>query len=99
MLRVPPSCPPELSLARPELPMVEFVVHVGRCSNQGVRARNEDRLFADEQQGVYLVADGMGGQLYGDLASTLASEVIPRVLHDRLAAHEEPRDAIQKAII
>jgi protein phosphatase len=79
--------------------MAEFVVRVGRCSNQGVRARNEDRLFADEKQGVYLVADGMGGQLYGDLASTLASEVIPRVLHDRLAAHDQPREAIQKAIL
>jgi protein phosphatase len=79
--------------------MAEFVVRIGQATQQGVRARNEDRLFADAAQGVYLVADGMGGQLSGDLASTLAAQVIPSALRDRLAAHDAPRDALQRAIL
>ena len=35
-----------------------------------VRKKNEDALYVDEQQGLWLVADGMGGIQGGDLASS-----------------------------
>jgi protein phosphatase len=36
-----------------------------------VRKKNEDALYIDEQQGLWLVADGMGGIKGGDLASAV----------------------------
>src|SRR5436190_1276831 len=44
--------------------MAEFVVHVGGRSAQGLRSNNEDRYVADPEHHVFLVADGMGGQVY-----------------------------------
>lgn len=44
------------------------------------RARNEDNLAIDEELGLYLVADGMGGHEHGDVASRLAVETIPEAL-------------------
>jgi protein phosphatase len=78
--------------------MAEFVVHVGSCSAQGKRPKNEDRYVADRERHVFLVADGMGGQEGGEQASGLAAEIIPRVVSDRLAAHENPDRAVQQAL-
>jgi len=78
--------------------MAEFVVHVGSCTAQGLRSNNEDRYVADPQRHVFLVADGMGGQEGGEQASGLAAEIIPRVVSDRLAAHEDPDIAVRAAL-
>jgi protein phosphatase len=78
--------------------MAEFVIRVGSCSAQGVRPNNEDRFVADSQKQLYLVADGMGGQDQGERASGLAAEIIPRVICDRLAASDEPPQAVQRAL-
>ena len=40
------------------------------------RKANEDNFIVDEELGLYVVADGMGGQAAGDVASTLAVEKI-----------------------
>jgi protein phosphatase len=45
-----------------------------------------------------MVADGMGGQERGEQASGLACEVIPRVLHDRLAAQDDASEALRRAL-
>ena len=47
---------------------------------------------------LFLVADGMGGQDFGEVASGIAVDVIPRVLQDRLAAHEHASKAVQQAM-
>jgi protein phosphatase len=78
--------------------MAEFAIRVGSCSARGVRPKNEDRYVADPQNQFYLVADGMGGQDQGERASGLAAEIIPRVVQDRLAAHDEPGQAVQRAL-
>ena len=41
-----------------------------------VRRTNEDRFAADEELQLLVVADGMGGHLAGEVASTLAVETI-----------------------
>ncbi len=41
-----------------------------------VRGRNEDAVFVDDALGVYVVADGVGGEAAGDLASRIAIEAV-----------------------
>ena len=57
-----------------------------------VRANNEDTVRVDEENGIYLLADGMGGGPAGEVASelavTAAHESLVRLLH----AHEAPAD-------
>lgn len=45
-----------------------------------VRRGNEDALFLDEEKGVFLVADGMGGHAAGEVASGIAAELAGRLL-------------------
>lgn len=78
--------------------MADYVIRVGSCSAQGARPNNEDRFVADPIHRVFLVADGMGGQDRGEHASGLAAEIIPRVVQDRLASHDSPREAVQRAL-
>ena len=78
--------------------MAEFVIHVGHRSAQGVRPNNEDRYVVDPEHHLFLVADGMGGQELGEQASGLAAEIIPKVVQDRLAAHDEADEAVRRAL-
>lgn len=45
-----------------------------------VRETNQDRWFADPEQGLFIVADGMGGHAAGGLAATAVVETLPRLL-------------------
>jgi PPM family protein phosphatase len=78
--------------------MAEFVLRVGARSVTGLRSNNEDRYVADPSKHVFLVADGMGGQDFGERASGLAAEIIPRVVQNSLAAQEDGNTAVVKAI-
>src|SRR5260370_3897106 len=78
--------------------MAEFVIRVGCRSAQGLRSKNEDRFVADPEHHVFLVADGMGGQEYGERASGMAAEIIPRIVQDRLAANDNPDNAVKQAL-
>ncbi len=78
--------------------MADFVIHVGSRTAQGIRPNNEDRYVVDLVNKLFLVADGMGGQDLGEQASGLAAEIIPRVVHDRLAAQDDAAQAVQRAL-
>ena len=78
--------------------MAELVLRVGSRSAQGVRHNNEDRFVVDLAQSLFLVADGMGGQERGELASGMAAEIIPRIVHDRLTAREPADVAVRQAL-
>jgi serine/threonine protein phosphatase PrpC len=78
--------------------MAEFVIRVGCRSAQGLRSNNEDRFVADPDHHLFLVADGMGGQEFGERASGMAAEIIPRIVQDRLAAHDDPDHAVKEAL-
>ncbi len=78
--------------------MAEFVISVGGCSARGLRPNNEDRFVVDADNHLFLVADGMGGQEFGERASGMAAEIIPKVVHDKLAAREEAGEAVRAAL-
>jgi len=78
--------------------MPEFVVRVGSRSMQGVRSNNEDNYVVDLRQRLFVVADGMGGQERGEVASNMAVEIIPRAVHARMAVNETPEDAMLRAM-
>ena len=75
--------------------MADFVLRVGSRSAQGIRPNNEDRMLVDLDQRLFLVADGMGGQERGELASGMAVDIIPRVLHSCLGQKESAEQALQ----
>ena len=79
--------------------MPEFVLRVGSHTAQGVRSNNEDNLLVDMRQRLFVVADGMGGQERGEVASGMAVDIIPRVVHARLEKRESPDLALLNAML
>jgi PPM family protein phosphatase len=82
-----------------------LALNIGKCTLLGnYRENNEDAIevkqFADMT--VCIVADGMGGQAAGEIASRRAIEVIPRELRKHLTAATPPEQArtlIRKAVV
>jgi len=51
-------------------------------SHVGARSNNEDRVFVDDALGLYLVADGVGGHLAGEVASRISCEIVAQEVRD-----------------
>ena len=47
-----------------------------------VRKQNEDAAWLDEKRGIYVVADGMGGHLAGEVASAMAIDAVKRMAQE-----------------
>jgi PPM family protein phosphatase len=60
-----------------------------------MRADNQDRAYADDEQGVFLVVDGLGGHAAGEKAAETAVEVIGAEL---IKPGGDPRERIRRAI-
>src|SRR5438105_318801 len=80
-------------------------LNIGKCTLLGnYRENNEDSIEVKQfpELTVCIVADGMGGQQAGEIASQKAIEIIPRVLRKNLAAGTKPDDvgpAVKNAIV
>jgi protein phosphatase len=82
-----------------------LALKIGKCNLIGnYRENNEDSVDAKAlpDMTICMVADGMGGQQAGEVASKNAIEIIPRELQRHLAGalgHEETKSVIRKAIV
>ncbi|MFO0965574.1 MAG: protein phosphatase 2C domain-containing protein [Gemmataceae bacterium] len=74
------------------------MLRIGSFSAQGVRPNNEDRFVVDEGQRLFMVADGMGGQERGEVASGMAAEIIPQAVKESLANEEAADAALRRAM-
>jgi protein phosphatase len=82
-----------------------LALNIGKCTLLGnYRENNEDAIdvkqFSDLT--LCLVADGMGGQQAGEIASKRATEVVPRELKKALtpaATADEAKKIIRKAVV
>jgi protein phosphatase len=82
-----------------------LTLNIGKCTLLGnYRENNEDAIEAKQypDMTVAIVADGMGGQAAGEIASKRAIEVVPRELRKNLtpaADEEQCAGVIKKSIV
>jgi serine/threonine protein phosphatase PrpC len=68
----------------------EMVLEAWGATDVGMKRRlNEDVFLVDEDLGLYLVADGMGGHAAGEVASRLAADEIIRTFSDHTSLENE----------
>ena len=72
----------------------------GRSDVGVVRSGNEDSFLLEPGQGVFIVADGMGGHAAGEVASDMAVRIVGRALADVVGQDDEDAaGVIREAII
>src|SRR5580698_9248159 len=82
-----------------------LTLNIGKCTLLGnYRENNEDSIEVKQfpDMTVCIVADGMGGQAAGEIASKRAIEVVPRELRKNLAAaadNEAVKQVVRKAVV
>lgn len=67
----------------------------GTATDPGQRPINEDRVYADEANGVFLVVDGLGGHAAGERAAHTAAEVIAREMQ---SPNGRPEQQVRRSI-
>lgn len=82
-----------------------LALNIGKCTLLGnYRENNEDSIEAKQfpDMTVCIVADGMGGQAAGEIASKKAIDIVPKELRKNLtpsAANDAVKTVVRKAIV
>jgi protein phosphatase len=82
-----------------------LTLNIGKCTLLGnYRENNEDSIEVKQfpDMTICIVADGMGGQAAGEIASKRAIEVVPRELRKNLpnaSDEEQAKQIIRKAVV
>src|SRR2546428_317046 len=85
--------------------LMALALNIGKCTLLGnYRENNEDAIEAKQfpDMTVCIVADGMGGQAAGEIASKRAIEVVPRELRKNLTqatAGDQAKTVIRRAVV
>ncbi len=81
-----------------------MITYAGMSDIGMVRSNNEDSWSVDDELGCFIVSDGMGGALAGEVASSMVATLLPAFLKEVLPediedlASEEIRNLIFKAL-
>ncbi len=77
------------------------IVSAYKCNIGQVRKQNEDYVWVDEQAGLFIVADGMGGHEAGDVASKMTTDTVGPLFLEQLKAHNKTlsSDKIQALMV
>ncbi len=71
---------------------------VGKTHQGQDRDTNEDALFIDDELGLYMVSDGMGGHAAGEVAAQTAIETAVRYVRgERATLSAHPADEVDAA--
>ena len=62
-----------------------------------VYQHNDDYIWVDDESGVYIVADGMGGNEAGDIASKMTAQSVGEALVKHLADAQPPLSSARTA--
>jgi serine/threonine protein phosphatase PrpC len=63
------------------------------------RTANEDRYLADDDRGLYVVCDGMGGHRSGELAAQTALDTFVAILDDKTGDMSSAIDSANNAVV
>src|SRR5208283_4035823 len=82
-----------------KIALKERNLKVGYLSDPGKhRPSNEDSLYVDEDAGLFILADGMGGHNAGEVASKIAVEVTSELVRRGLQAGKEVEEVFREAL-
>lgn len=62
-----------------------------------VRKNNQDSILVDKENGIFIVADGMGGHQGGEVASRLAVQTIAKIMTDKENRTHSPINDLKRA--
>lgn len=65
------------------------LTHAALTDTGRVRVENQDRWFADDKQGLFIVSDGVGGHSAGGLAAHIVVRILPPLLRKRMDRIED----------